>query len=203
MVSATRVSRCVRERLGAGGRAVVVGIQRRACHVAIDPDGLLILSAPDIPLAPNAIAVESAPDELRVGHTVALLANGQGDGEADWLVDLQAAAVWDPRPSVGPVPAPELGDRLRTARATAIAEGSRESLLALLWGSSGHTAALRRACVPARLLTEAATRGDAPSVAAAAAGLAGLGPGLTPSGDDLLAGFAAAWTLVGESLGQD
>jgi hypothetical protein len=40
-------------------------------------------------------------------------------------------------------------------------------------------------------------------VARAARGLAGLGPGLTPSGDDLLAGFAAAWILVGEALGQD
>jgi hypothetical protein len=40
-------------------------------------------------------------------------------------------------------------------------------------------------------------------VAGAARGLAGLGPGLTPSGDDLLAGFAAAWTLVGQSLGLD
>jgi hypothetical protein len=40
-------------------------------------------------------------------------------------------------------------------------------------------------------------------VAGAARGLAGLGPGLTPSGDDVLAGFAAAWTLVGQSLGLD
>jgi hypothetical protein len=40
-------------------------------------------------------------------------------------------------------------------------------------------------------------------VARAAGGLAGLGPGLTPSGDDLLAGFAGAWILVGEALGQD
>jgi hypothetical protein len=49
----------------------------------------------------------------------------------------------------------------------------------------------------------AAVRGDAAAVARAARGLAGLGPGLTPSGDDLLAGFAAAWTLVGDSLGLD
>jgi hypothetical protein len=40
-------------------------------------------------------------------------------------------------------------------------------------------------------------------VARAAAGLAGLGPGLTPSGDDVLAGFAAAWRLLAEALGRD
>ena len=40
-------------------------------------------------------------------------------------------------------------------------------------------------------------------MARAARGLAGLGPGLTPSGDDLLAGFVGAWTLVGAALGGD
>jgi hypothetical protein len=40
-------------------------------------------------------------------------------------------------------------------------------------------------------------------VGRAARGLAGFGPGLTPSGDDLLAGFAAACTLVGDALGLD
>jgi hypothetical protein len=54
-----------------------------------------------------------------------------------------------------------------------------------------------------RLLSDAAARRDAASAARAARGLAGLGPGLTPSGDDLLAGFAAAWILVGDALGLD
>jgi hypothetical protein len=52
----------------------------------------------------------------------------------------------------------------------------------------------------ARLLGDAALRGDAATLTRAARAVAGLGPGLTPSGDDLLSGFAAAWTLVGESL---
>jgi hypothetical protein len=59
------------------------------------------------------------------------------------------------------------------------------------------------ASLPARLLCDAAVRGDPSSLARASRGLAGLGPGLTPSGDDFLAGFAAAWTLVGASLGLD
>jgi hypothetical protein len=50
---------------------------------------------------------------------------------------------------------------------------------------------------------DAAIRCDAASLTRAARGLAGLGPGLTPSGDDLLAGFAAAWILVGDALGLD
>jgi hypothetical protein len=197
------VSRCVRERVGWGVRARVVGVQRRACQLAVDPDILLILSAPDVPLSPNAIALGSPPGRFQLGQTVALSASASGEGDADWLVGLEGAAVWDPCPRVGVVPRRELEDRLRTARATAIAEGAREPVLALLWASSGDTAAARLACDPARRLAEGATHGDAPSVAQAAAGLAGLGPGLTPSGDDLLAGFAAAWTLAGKCLGRD
>jgi hypothetical protein len=54
-----------------------------------------------------------------------------------------------------------------------------------------------------RRLRDAALRGNAAALARAARDLAGFGPGLTPSGDDFLAGFVAAWTLVGEALGQD
>ena len=44
-------------------------------------------------------------------------------------------------------------------------------------------------------------KGDLAGVERASAGLAGLGLGLTPSGDDYLAGFAAAWVLATEALG--
>ncbi len=63
--------------------------------------------------------------------------------------------------------------------------------------SSGQRASRRGSC--ATLRSEAMRL----SVAWAARSLAGLGPGLTPSGDDLLAGFAAAWILVGDSVGLD
>jgi hypothetical protein len=93
-------------------------------------------------------------------------------------------------------------------RTTVVAEGVRESLLSLLWlGESdrgGLPAGSLRAAAPAtRLLVAAALRRDAASVARAAGRLAGLGSGLTPSGDDVLAGFAAAWTLVGTAVTLD
>jgi hypothetical protein len=80
--------------------------------------------------------------------------------------------------------------------------------LPLLWvaapGPPGLLAGPARLAWPAaRSLAEAAVGGDAAGVAAAARRLAGLGSGLTPSGDDLLAGFGAAWLLVGESVGLD
>ena len=173
-----------------------------------------MLSTSGVPLAPNALTVDVAPHVVladagfRVGQAVALGTSAPPDHDADWLVMLETASTWEPRPCVQWVAPRDLADRLRTARATVIGEGAGESLLPLLWASGPGTGVERAgvvgaAGIPARLLCDAAVRGHAVSVAWAARSLAGLGPGLTPSGDDLLAGFAAAWILVGDSAGLD
>ena len=214
VLTATRVSRCVRERLDAGGRAVVRGVQRRACHLALDDGALLILSPRGVPLAPNGFAVDlglhatPAAVGLSVGQSVSLGLGARPGGPADWWVELGAGATWEPRPRVAGLPRPDLADRLRTTRAIAIAEGARESLLPLLWlaesDRGGSPAGMLRATAPgARRLVAAAVQRDGASVGRAAGRLAGLGSGLTPSGDDFLAGFAAAWALVGAAVGLD
>jgi hypothetical protein len=193
---------------------VVQGIQRRACQLGVEDGPLLVLSTADVPLAPNALAVDVEGDftardaGFRVGQVVALDASAPSDRDVDWLVTLGTAATWEPRPSVHRVAAHDLADRLRTARATVVADGASESLLPLLWATESDLDGLgpglvRTAGISARLLWDAAIRRDEGSVGRAARGLAGLGPGLTPSGDDLLAGFAAGWVLVGEALGLD
>jgi hypothetical protein len=193
---------------------VVLGVQRRACHLAVDDGPLLILSMPDVPLAPNAFAVDLGPYAtpaaagFSVGQSVSLGVGARPGGPADWWVAFGTGATWEPRPRV-PRPAPSnLVDRLRITRAMVVAEGARDSLLPLLWMAESNRAGspagmLRGAASAARLLVAAAIRRDAPSMACAAGSLAGLGPGLTPSGDDLLAGFAAAWALLGASLALD
>jgi hypothetical protein len=223
VLTAVRVSRCVRERLDSGGRAVVLGVQRRACHLALDDGPLLVLSMPDVPLAPNGFSLDlgrhptPAASGFYAGQSISLRSGpdfqtvhpGRGAGivwksKSDPVILLGEAATWEPRPSVPRSAPPDLAARLRTVRATVVAEGARESLLPLLWVSE-HDAfqpGVARAASPAaRLLREAAIRRDEASLTRAARGLAGLGSGLTPSGDDLLAGFAASWVLVGEALG--
>jgi hypothetical protein len=208
------VSRCVRERIDAEKRAVVRAVQRRACHLAV-PDGpLLVLCRPDVPLAPNAFAVDVEPDVsledqgFRVGHVVSFDGRKLTGHEADWLITLETAALWEPRPGIAPITRRDLADRVRVTRAVVVAEGAGGAMLPLLWafergapGLGSGVAGL--AAGAARRLCDAAPRGDAAAVARAAAGLAGFGPGLTPSGDDLLAGFVAAWTLVGDALAVD
>ena len=54
-----------------------------------------------------------------------------------------------------------------------------------------------------RMLARASWRQDIAGVEEATCGLAGLGPGLTPAGDDALAGFAAVMALLSSRLSAD
>jgi hypothetical protein len=54
-----------------------------------------------------------------------------------------------------------------------------------------------------RMLMQAGQRSDIHGVEEATRGLAGLGPGLTPSGDDTLCGFAAVMALLSPYLTRD
>jgi len=220
---AIRMSRWVAGEIGAETRGVVVGLQRRACHLALDSGSLVILSTPDVALAPNGVTLALQPRVtlgeagVRVCQTMVLGTGvsargrppGRPDGRpADWLVELAGASTWEPRPRVEPIAPGALRDRLALTRALVMAEGAAESLRPVLQATAVATDGLQAAMIrmargPVRHLIAAASGGDGEAVAGVAARLAGLGLGLTPSGDDLLAGFAAAWILVGEARGLD
>ena len=54
-----------------------------------------------------------------------------------------------------------------------------------------------------RLLAQASWQQNIAGIEEATRGLAGLGPGLTPSGDDVLGGFAAIMALLSTQLSAD
>ena len=91
---------------------------------------------------------------------------------------------WDPRPRLRPADAAVV--RRRVARLAASAAGSRDS------------GALPDAAIAP--LRAALARLDAGAVVEAAGRLVGFGPGLTPGGDDVLAGALAGLRLVGEAV---
>ena len=115
------------------------------------------------------------------------------------LVDLSGALLWQaaPRPTS---PRPGAWRRLAGAMARCQPRGGLAALAphvaALAAGGpppAGLDALCARAWPPLAALAVAWRNLDAPAVAAAAGGLAGLGPGLTPAGDDLLVGLLAAY----------
>jgi hypothetical protein len=107
---------------------------------------------------------------------------------------ISAAAWWDPRPKL-PHPCPTLlPEGVRQLRAAVFGEGVRQSsfvLPGLRGGPSGPLAALRGAV----------RRADLDVALRTATKLIGVGAGLTPSGDNVLAGTAAGLVLLGHPAG--
>jgi hypothetical protein len=191
--------------------ATVASAHGRAVNLRLESGEFVALTASELPLAANGVTVDLAPDVaftglgLTCGQAAVLSADAIEVAEAGVRTVLTGAIRWEPRPAAGRLSPVELAARARAARAVAIAEGDGRSLLPLVWASDGFLESrepARSAAAPAAALRAAAASDDAPRVEDAARGLAGLGPGLTPSGDDYLAGFAAAWVLASESLGR-
>ncbi len=188
----------------ASSSGTVLAVFERSAY--LDLDGRVVaLASADLSRGPLTITVEDfAP--LRAAPIAASVTLAAGELRVGPIaVDLRGAAVWDPslQPPVdaaNPVPA----GAMVASRASAIDEllaGAPDESIALLLRPLPAVAS-----TPARaVLLEALARGleaiadllmgrgDASAVArAAAAEIAGRGPGLTPSGDDLLIGILHA-----------
>jgi hypothetical protein len=169
--------------LDAGASWDLVARFERALILARNPDGALIsVVRRDVPDGPYTVRLDgSAPGDLRVF-------------DAPPHLELGSAVRW----TAAPVLPENAVGRAELARRLGILD-----LLAERAGGprSGWDAVIQppdRAALESALAT-----GDAASAVAVAARIAGLGPGLTPSGDDLLAGALAthAWEPPATSRG--
>lgn len=179
----------------------------RACNLGCTDGGLVGIVGPAagngpatlVLTAPPTIALTALGPEVNGGWRV--VNRVLGFEHATLRIDLAAARVWQP-PRTHIVVAPEaLRERLAHAAHVASATGPRGGLAPLLGRSGwllgggalapdfGHDLVADRAARAAWALAGAWRTSDAAATAAAARSLSGLGPGLTPSGDDLLAGF--------------
>jgi hypothetical protein len=201
-IVARSISRPVRQRLGQGQFvAQVLAVFERACNL-VTPDGdVVALVTPQISNGPLNIVVDGATD-LFTGinpNTPVMLEEGQL-----WVggrqIDLEEATVWEPQPD---------WDTLRTRCAAITAHLPRlctlshryapaGTLLALLWetpSSDGRVAsAIFSTATKAGQALREGWEGDLERLQEAGIGLAGLGDGLTPAGDDFLVGVMLwAW----------
>src|SRR5262249_56191651 len=114
--------------------AVVRAVQRRACLVVVGDGALLVLSRRGVPLAPNALTVDLTShvtfeeQGFRPGQLVSFAGTAPSSRHADWVVKLDGATSWEPRPRVRAVDPQDLADRMRTIRAAVVADGAGESL---------------------------------------------------------------------------
>lgn len=184
---ATRISVGLRPTLDAarGRREAIsiVSVYHAVVNLALGDGRLVAIAGEAVGGLPNGILVGDDPDFTRLGIRPGMAARWAAGRlhipAASLVVRTDRAADWSPRIARRDV----TGWPLRSERAWILARDARVpgGLLDLPMGW------------PALWALHAAIRnGDRAAAAGAARGLIGLGPGLTPSGDDALAGVESA-----------
>lgn len=169
----------------------MLGAGRTAAY--LDVDGFVVtLTTSEVPLLPNAIRLAARGADLAAAAAGGRVRFGPGLIQAEGLSvywDPQQPPLWEPRLSGA---SPE--DRLKVlTRAQALSQLSSAIDLELLAGEPSAQAAAR--------LWRAIAAEEGTAAAQAARELIGRGPGLTPEGDDLVAGTVATLVAWAPALG--
>lgn len=124
------------------------------------------------------------------------------------VIDFSAASPWRPRPWPKPKSIADISAAMETVADLARNRAPLDGLarLILLGETASHASPARALCriatpriaALASWLEEALTRDTCPEFPADALGLIGAGPGLTPSGDDVVCGALLAMHAVGK-----
>lgn len=194
--------------------AYVHSIFPAALNIAVDETLFTLLSI-EKPRMPNSARlprciIEQLYSKLSAGAQIHI-----GNGRLlipilDLSIHLPDSAAWEPVPEVA---AYSWRSTAVTTRAHLLArylaqreqqDGLAPLVRPLLLGETTRETPLGRIALPLlRLLVQASREQDLTNVEKAARGLAGLGPGLTPSGDDTLGGFIGVMVLAGSQTGMD
>ena len=192
----------------------VLAVFDRACHLATPGGQVAALVLPDIGDGPFNMVVEGGSDRwpgseqpgvfrsVKPGMVAKLQATSLQIGDLE--VALDRTQVWEPCPAWKRlrVRREAIVDRLPLLRSLSLDHARANSLLALLVpgqradsASNGTEATIATANQAAETLRASWRRGDAVGTQRGATQLAGLGGGLTPAGDDFLAG-AMLWAWL-------
>jgi hypothetical protein len=171
-------------------------------------DGLLTIASPEAGGLPNAILVDLGPDLRMIGLRPRMVVQASnttiGVPDAGLEIRFDAALRWSPRFELSNQAA-DLARAFWRRRTAAIRTISRTrtptgGFGALLDADARHDDQFGIVDVAKPMvakLTLALEAGDRSAAAEVATGLIGLGPGLTPSGDDALVGIEAALHALG------
>ena len=207
-LDATLVSDAIRPHLARGGRCVVHSVFRSVVNLET-PGGLVTIGGFPVEPLPHGLRIRGDIDfraaGLRIGQQVLLDERWIRIPAGDIAIDLHGAAGWSPRLPSTEFSLARTRWRVRAASARSLVAaavrgrpGSGDGLGDLVH-HDGHTSLrpVARLAAPRLERLAAALRDADPSAASRAAeSLLGLGPGLTPSGDDALVGMAAAVTAM-------
>ena len=186
----------------------------KAMNIALDGTLLALLSA-ELPHMPNSVRLPSSVTKellpnLRPGMEVRIGDDRLHIRAHNFSLRLPETPAWEPRPDLSTYSwCRETVAQHVCLLAQFVADkpqpGGLTSLVRpLLLGQQLQETPLSRMAMPKlRLLAQASWRQNIAGIEEAVRGLAGLGPGLTPSGDDVLGGFAAIMALLSPQLSAD
>jgi len=186
----------------------------KATNIIFD-ETLLSLLSDELPRMPNSVRLRSVVTdkllpilqpgmEVYVGNNTLVIAN------CNFSFHLSDIPLWEPRPDVTVYQ----WNRETVAQHTRLLtqflakkqhqDGLAPLIGSLFLGKPPQENSLSRMAMPKlRLLVQASWLQNIAGIEEATLGLAGLGPGLTPSGDDVLSGFAAIMALLSPQLSAD
>ena len=205
---ATLVSDAIRPYLQRGGSGAVHSVFRAVLNLETQ-DGLITIGGPSVEPLPHGLLIAGPIDfqtlGLRIGQQVILNGARIQIPACGIDIDVSRAAGWSPRL---PATDPDLARarwrlrarhmRILAAAAVRARPGSCEGLGDLIdhQGQAPLRPVARLAAPRLECLVAAVRNSDPSAAGVAAASMVGLGPGLTPSGDDALVGMAAAVTAM-------
>jgi hypothetical protein len=192
----------------------VHSIFNKATNITFD-ETLLSLLSDELPRMPNSVRLRSVvtdellpnlkPDmQVCVGNDTLVIT------PCNFSFHLSNTPLWEPRPDVTAY----LWNREIVTQHTRLLtrflarkpyqDGLAPLIGPLFLGQPLQETPLSWLAMPKlRLLAQASWQQNIAGVEEATLGLAGLGPGLTPSGDDVLGGFAAVMALLSSQLSAD
>ena len=208
--AATRISRAIEDAVRAPGVVgLVEGVHRTAVNIRWG-DQLVTVAHASLGGLPNGILVDPPVALDQIGLAPGMRVQGDGIAlrvpGASMVVFLGGAASWSPVLPVTQVATATRVERAQRALQVAAGQAPRVGLGPLLVGivnqgtsvgALGRAAARSVAAVLVALGDGASDRAVATAIP-----LIGLGPGATPSGDDLLVGLAAGLAATDHPLAQ-
>ena len=192
--------------------ATVIAVFRRSCYLETAGRRLFCVADRNMGEGPLTLGVDLPSRHTLGGLGVAVGTLLERDGEdlrlgRQILLRTGQAAIWQPRPVSNVAPMAEIRRRLGCLIEKLQSYVPTDGMAPLVT----HAGTLARGNLPAtpcagavaRLATprvaqlvNAVTSGDSPKVYDAVGSLVGLGPGLTPSGDDFLGGLMVAMLVT-------
>lgn len=210
--AATRISQAIERDLRVpAGDGTVQGIHRTAVNISWG-DRLVTVAHESMGGLPNGILVDPPIALDQVGLVLGMRVQGDGIAlqvpGASTTIFLAGAASWSPAmPLLRGLTVARRTDRAERALKLAADQAPQVGMGPLLAGIAGLHASVgslgRAAARSLAGVVEALRAGSPKRAVSAAFPLIGLGPGATPSGDDLLVGLAAGLAVTDHHLAGD